>query len=89
MILALEAARDKGIIDEAELLRQKDLLEKATLVEKLYGAASREYLAPERGDLKYVAAARLLELIRQGKKGLNILNAKKETAYMFADVTQL
>jgi putative methanogenesis marker 13 metalloprotein len=87
VIITLEAARDKGIIDEAELERQKGLLEKATLVEKLYGAASSEYLAPERGDLKYEAATRLLELIRQGKRGLNILNAKKETAYMFADIT--
>lgn len=87
VILTLEAARDKGIIDEKELARQKILLEKATLVEKLHGAASSEYLAPERGDLKYEAASRLLELIRQGKMGLNILNAKKETAYMFADIT--
>ncbi|HPT37793.1 MAG TPA: Ni-sirohydrochlorin a,c-diamide reductive cyclase catalytic subunit [Methanothrix sp.] len=87
VILTLEAARDKGIIDEAELERQKRLLEKATEVEKRYGAASSEYLAPERGDLKYEAASRLIELIRQGKKGINILNAKKETAYMFADIT--
>ncbi|MDD1762146.1 MAG: Ni-sirohydrochlorin a,c-diamide reductive cyclase catalytic subunit [Methanothrix sp.] len=87
VILTLEAAKDKGIIDDAELSRQKGLLEQATLVEKLYGAASSEYLAPERGDLKYEAGSRLLELIRQGKRGLNILNAKKETAYMFADIT--
>ena len=87
VILTLEAARDKGIIDQAELDRQKKLLEKATLVEKLYGAASSEYLPPERGDIKYEAASRLLELIREGKRGLNILNAKKETAYMFADIT--
>jgi putative methanogenesis marker 13 metalloprotein len=86
VIIALEAARDKGIIDEAEFLRQKSLLEKATLVERLYGAASSEYLAPERGDVKYEAAARLLQLIREGKRGIVILNAKKETAYMFADV---
>jgi len=85
VIITLEAARDKGIIDEAEFVRQKTLLEKATEVERLRGAASAEYLAPERGDLKYQAAERLLELIRQGKRGLNILNAKKETAYMFAD----
>jgi Ni-sirohydrochlorin a,c-diamide reductive cyclase subunit CfbD len=87
VILTLEAAKEKGIIDEAEFQRQKMLLEKATEVERLYGAASREYLAPERGDLKYEAAARLLQLIREGKRGLNILNAKKETAYMFADIT--
>ena len=87
VILTLEAALDKGIIEEAEFQRQKILLEKATEVERLYGAASSEYLAPERGDLKYEAAGRLLQLIREGKRGLNILNAKKETAYMFADIT--
>ncbi len=87
VIITLEAARDLGIIDEQEFVRQKSLLEKATEVERLRGAASAEYLAPERGDLKYQGAERLLELIRQGKRGLNILNAKKETAYMFADIT--
>ena len=87
VILTLEAAKEKGIIDEAEFQRQKMLLEKATEVERLYGAASREYLAPERGDLKYEAASRLLQLVQEGKRGLNILNAKKETAYMFADIT--
>lgn len=87
VIMTLEAARDLGIIDDAEFERQKTLLEKATEVERLHGAASSEYLAPERGDLKYEAAARLSQLIREGKRGLNILNAKKETAYMFADIT--
>jgi putative methanogenesis marker 13 metalloprotein len=87
VIIALEAALDLGIIDQAEFERQKALLEKATVVERLYGAASSEYLAPDRGDLKFQAASRLLELIGDGKRGLNILNAKKETAYMFADIT--
>ncbi len=87
VVIALEAALEKGIIDDAEFERQKTLLEKATMVEKLHGAASSEYLAPERGDIKYEAASRLLQLIREGKRGLNILNAKKETAYMFGDVT--
>jgi len=87
VIIALEAALDLGIIDQAEFERQKTLLEKATVVERLYGAASSEYLAPDRGDLKFQAATRLLELMKGGKRGLNILNAKKETAYMFADIT--
>ena len=87
VILTLEAAKDKGIIDEQEFCRQKFLLEKATEVERLHGAASKEYLAPEHGDLKFEAASRLLQLIHDGKRGLNILNAKKETAYMFADIT--
>ena len=57
----------------------------ATELEKKAGAASSDYIEPSRGDLKYRAAARLIELMRQGKKGISILNAKKETAYMFAD----
>jgi putative methanogenesis marker 13 metalloprotein len=87
VIITLEAALDLGIIGQAEFERQKALLEKATEVERLYGAASSEYIAPDRGDLKFQAASRLLELIKEGKRGLNILNAKKETAYMFADIT--
>ncbi|MDD1741911.1 MAG: Ni-sirohydrochlorin a,c-diamide reductive cyclase catalytic subunit [Methanotrichaceae archaeon] len=87
VIITLEAARHMGIIEEAELNRQKILLDKATEIERLYGAASSEYLPPERGDVKYEVAARLLKLIRNGSRGINILNAKKETAYMFADVT--
>jgi putative methanogenesis marker 13 metalloprotein len=87
VVLALEGAVDKGIIDRAELERQKKLLAMATTVEKRFGAASGEYLPPRRGDLKYEVASRLLDLIAQGKRGINILNAKKETAYVFADVT--
>jgi len=86
VVIALEAALDAGIIDSEEFKRQKFLLEKATEVERLYGAASQEYLEPERGDLKYKVASRLIELMDKGKRGLNVLNAKKETAYMFADI---
>ena len=39
----MEAAKDLGIINEQEFLRQKNLLEKATEVEQLRGAASAEY----------------------------------------------
>lgn len=86
VIIALESALAAGIISEAEFERQKSLLKEATMVEKRHGAASKEYLAPNRGDLKFRVAQRLLELMKQGKKGLNILNAKKETAFMFADI---
>jgi len=60
-------------------------MEKANEVERLRGAASQPYIVPSRGDLKHVAAQRILELARSGKRGVAILNAKKETAYMFAD----
>jgi len=86
VIIALESALASGIISEAEFERQKKFLKEATMVEKRHGAASREYLEPNRGDLKFKVAGRLLELLKQGKKGLNILNAKKETAFMFADI---
>lgn len=86
VIMALESALAAGIISEAEFERQKALLKEATMVEKRHGAASREYLEPSRGDLKFKVAERLLELMKQGKKGINIMNAKKETAFMFADI---
>ncbi len=86
VIIALESALASGIISEAEFERQKALLKEATVVEKKHGAASKEYLEPSRGDLKFKVAERLLKLLKEGKKGLNILNAKKETAFVFADI---
>lgn len=85
-IMTLEAANAVGLIDTAELERQKQMLVQATVLEKKFGAASKSYIEPSRGDLKYKAAGRLLELMKQGKRGLSVLNAKKETSYMFADV---
>ena len=85
-IMTLEAAHAVGLIDEVELERQKKMLKLATEVETKFGAASKDYIEPSRGDLKYKAAERLLELMREGKKGVSLLNAKKETSYMFADI---
>lgn len=86
VIMTLESARDVGVIDDAEFERQKRLLEEATRLEREHGAASKDYLEPSRGDLKYKVAERILKLLEDGKNCVNILNAKKETAYMFADV---
>lgn len=85
VIATLEPATCAGWISEEELERQTVLLQKANEVERLRGAASRPYIKPSRGDLKHLAAERLLSLTRGGKRGLAIMNAKKETAYMFAD----
>jgi hypothetical protein len=57
------------------------------MVEKRHGAASKEYLAPSRGDVKYKVAQRIIDLLKEGKRGITIMNAKKETGYMFADIT--
>jgi putative methanogenesis marker 13 metalloprotein len=81
----LEAAEAAGWITAEELARQRFLMGKANEVERLRGAASQPYIEASRGDLKHLAAQDLLKLARSGKKGVAILNAKKETAYMFAD----
>jgi putative methanogenesis marker 13 metalloprotein len=85
VIATLEAACEAGWISPEELSRQRFLMEKANEVERLRGAASQPYIEPSRGDLKHIAAQRLLDLARSGNRGVAILNAKKETAYMFAD----
>lgn len=85
VIAALEPAAEAGWIEEDELERQKTLLKAANEVERKRGAAYKPYVQPSRGDLKHVVAGRLVELAESGKKGIAILNAKKETAYMFAD----
>jgi putative methanogenesis marker 13 metalloprotein len=85
VISTLEAAEAAGWITNEELVRQRFMMLKANEVERLRGAASQPYIEASRGDLKHLAAQELLRLARSGAKGVAILNAKKETAYMFAD----
>jgi putative methanogenesis marker 13 metalloprotein len=85
VIATLIAASEAGWISIDELDRQKYLLSQANEVERSRGAASKPYIEPSRGDLKHVAARRLIDLADSGVKGVAIMNAKKETAYMFAD----
>ncbi len=85
VLATLEPAAAAGWISADELERQRYLLAKANEVERLRGAASRAYIEPSRGDLKHVAAERLVELADSGATGVAVMNAKKETAYMFAD----
>ncbi|HYA32686.1 MAG TPA: Ni-sirohydrochlorin a,c-diamide reductive cyclase catalytic subunit [Candidatus Bathyarchaeia archaeon] len=85
-IVTLQAAVDAGVLDAGEYHRQRELLVKATDLEKIAGVASKEYIAPSRGDLKYATAKDLLERLEHNEKGVVVLNAKKETAYQFADI---
>lgn len=85
-ILTLESAYKAGIISSEEFERQKSMLEVATRLEKEVGAASKSYIPPSKGDSKIDVANRLLELIGKCKEGICVLNAKKETAFMFADI---
>ena len=86
VILTLESAYKAGIISGDEFERQKRMLEVATKLEKEVGAACKSYIPPSKGDSKIDVANRLLELIGKGKKGICVLNAKKETVFMFADI---
>jgi Ni-sirohydrochlorin a,c-diamide reductive cyclase subunit CfbD len=85
VIATLIPASEAGWISAAELDRQKYLLGKANEVERVRGAASKAYIEPSRGDLKHKVAQALLGDIKAGKRGVAVMNAKKETAYMFAD----
>jgi len=85
VIAVLEPACKAGWISEEEFERQKRILHAANEIEHTRGTASQSYLAPSRGDLKHQVAEELLKLARSGAKGLVVMNAKKETAYMFAD----
>lgn len=85
VIAALEPAAAAGWISSEELERQRRVLAAANATERARGAACKTYISPSRGDLKHVAATELLSLARSDKRGLAIMNAKKETAYMFAD----
>jgi putative methanogenesis marker 13 metalloprotein len=86
VILTLESAYKAGIINNDEFQRQKKMLEAATVLEKEVGAASKSFIPPSKGDSKIDVANRLLELLDAGKRGVCVLNAKKETAFMFADI---
>lgn len=85
VIAALEPAAARGWISAEELGRQRTVLAAANATERARGAACKTYISPSRGDLKHVAAQELLEMARSGRRGMAIMNAKKETAYMFAD----
>lgn len=78
-------ANKLNIIDVNELERQQKLLISASNLELQFGSASERYLQPHFGDIKYDVAKKIYNLIKDGKKGLCILNAKKETSYMFID----
>jgi Nitrogenase molybdenum-iron protein, alpha and beta chains len=70
VIATLKPAAEIGWISLDELARQQELLKAANQVERLRGAAVREYIEPSRGDLKHKVAERLVDIIQEGKKAL-------------------
>lgn len=88
-IAVLEAAVESDVIPKEEADRQIKMLKLATKVEKTRGMAKGEYIKPNFGDNKEKVAKLVVEAIKSGKKVAYVLNAKKETSYLFADVMNI
>jgi len=85
-IMVLEFAVECGVIPREEADRQIEMLEKATEVEKTRGMAQGRYIKPNFGDSKERVAKVVVQAIKEGKNVAFVHNAKKETAYLFADI---
>lgn len=85
-IMVLKEAMNLGIIEKGEYERQKQLLEMATLLEKTRGSARDEYMGNYAGDNPNEVAYEILNTLKKGGKIACILNAKKETAFVYADI---
>ena len=85
-IAVLNAAVECGVIPQEEADRQNEMLRLATVVEKTRGMAQGKYIKPNFGDNKEKVARIIVNAIKENKKVAFVLNAKKETSYLFADI---
>ena len=85
-IAVLNAAVEYGVIPQEEADRQNEMLRLATHVEKTRGMAQGKYIKPNFGESKEKVAKIIVKAIQEGKKVAFVLNAKKETSYLFADI---
>lgn len=85
-IKALKSARDAGIITKDEADRQINIMNAATELEKKYGMAGKDYLSPTRGPTKFRVAKTIIQAIKDNKKVVVAVIAKKELIYRFADI---
>ncbi len=81
VIRTLERAAEAGVIPEREVERQRRLMRAAAELERERGMASRKYLRPWSGH----DPERVARVLLDSEDVLAVLNAKKETAYLFAD----
>lgn len=85
-IAVLNAAVECGVIPQEEADRQNEMLRLATVVEKTRGMAQGKYIKPNFGDNKEKVAKIVVKAVKEGKNVAFVLNAKKETSYLFADI---
>jgi putative methanogenesis marker 13 metalloprotein len=88
-IAVLNAASKQGIIPTSEMERQNKMLQLATEIEKTRGMAQGKYIKPSYGDNKVKVAKLLLETFERGDRIALVLNAKKETSYLFSDILKI
>ncbi len=88
-IAVLNAASKEGVIPTSEMERQNKMLLLATQIEKTRGMAQGEYIKPSYGDNKVKVAKFLLDALKNGDKVALVLNAKKETSYLFSDILKI
>jgi putative methanogenesis marker 13 metalloprotein len=65
------------------------MLQLATQIEKTRGMAQGGYIKPSYGDNKVKVAKFLLDGLEKGAKIALVLNAKKETSYLFSDILKI
>ena len=88
-IAVLNAASKEGVIPISEMERQNKMLLLATQIEKTRGMAQGGYIKPSYGDNKVKVAKFLLDGLKKGDKIAFVLNAKKETSYLFSDILKI
>jgi putative methanogenesis marker 13 metalloprotein len=88
-IAVLNAAAKEGIIPSTEMERQNKMLQLATEIEKTRGMAQGGYIKPSYGDNKVKVAKLLLDAFEREDKIAIVLNAKKETSYLFSDLLKI
>jgi putative methanogenesis marker 13 metalloprotein len=88
-IAVLNSASKEGIIPTSEMERQNKMLQLATQIEKTRGMAQGGYIKPSYGDNKVKVAKFLLDALKNGDKIAFVLNAKKETSYLFSDILKI
>ena len=88
-IAVLKAAAIEGVIPVIEMERQETMLKTATEIEKTRGMAQGNYIKPSYGDNKVKVANLILDSFKNGKKIAFVLNAKKETSYLFSDILKI
>jgi putative methanogenesis marker 13 metalloprotein len=88
-IAVLNAAEREDVISHQEAERQSEMLKLATKIEKTKGMAKKDYIPPSYGDDKKEIAKILLDKFEKGEKIALVLNAKKETSYLFSDILKV